>query len=110
MVKQLFGKLYGDKGYMSQQLFDLLFADGVQLVTQIRKNMKNKLMLRKRAIIKTINNQLKNISQIEHTQHRSRFNFLVNLLSLLIAYTHQPKKPLLDIHLEELSDLPAIVL
>ena len=44
MVKRLFGKLYGGKGYMSQQLFDLLFADGVQLVTQIRKNIKNKLI------------------------------------------------------------------
>ncbi|HIC20157.1 TPA: IS982 family transposase, partial [Candidatus Poribacteria bacterium] len=61
MVKELFGKLSGDKGYISQKLFDLLFADGVQLVTQIRKNMKNqlmdvfdKLMLRKRAIIETI--------------------------------------------------------
>ncbi len=58
LVKELFGKLYGDKGYISQKLFDLLFADGVQLVTKIRKNMKNNLMpifdklfLRKRAII-----------------------------------------------------------
>ena len=70
----------------------------------------DKLMLRKQAIIETINDQLKNISQIEHTQHRSGFNFLVNLLSSLIAYTHQLKKPSIDIRLEELSDLPAIVL
>ena len=82
LVKDLFGKLFGDKGYISQKLFDLLFADGIQFVTKIRKNMKNKLMpvfdklmLRKRAIIETIYDQLKNISQIEHTRHRSGFNF-----------------------------------
>ena len=92
LVKDLFGKLFGDKGYISQKLFDLLFTDGVQLVTKIRKNMKNKLMpvfdklmLRKRAIIETIYDQLKNISQIEHTRHRSGFNFLVNIVSALIA-------------------------
>ena len=117
LVKKLFGKLYGDKGYISQKLFDLLFADGVQLVTKIKKNMKNKLMpvfdklmLRKRAIIETIYDQLKNISQIEHTRHRSGFNFLVNVISALIAYTYQQKKPSLNIRLPELGELPAIVL
>ncbi len=117
MVKKLFGKLFGDKGYISQPLFDLLFDDNVQLVTQIRKNMKNKLMdvfdklmLRKRAIIETIYDQLKNISQIEHTRHRSGFNFLVNVVSALIAYTYQQKKPSLNIRLPQLGKLPAIVL
>ena len=116
LVKELFGKLYGDKGYISQKLFDLLFADGVQLVTKIRKNMKNKLMpifdklmLRKRAIIETIYDQLKNISQIEHTRHRSGFNFLVNVISALIAYTYQEKKPSLNIRLAEFSDLSAVI-
>ena len=106
MVKDLFGKLFGDKGYISQPLFDLLFDDGVQLVTKIRKNMENKLMpifdklmLRKRAIIETIYDQLKNISQVEHTRHRSGFNFLVNIVSALIAYTYQEKKPSLNIRL-----------
>ena len=117
LVKELFGKLYGDKGYISQKLFDLLFADGVQLVTKIRKNMKNKLMpifdklmLRKRAIIETIYDQLKNISQIEHTRHRSGFNFLVNVISALIAYTYQEKKPSLNLRLAEFSDLPAVII
>jgi len=117
LVKKLFGKLYGDKGYISQKLFDLLFASGVQLVTKIKKKMKNKLMdvfdklmLRKRAIIETIYDQLKNISQIEHTRHRSGFNFLVNVISALIAYTYQQKKPSLNIRFPELGDLPAIVL
>jgi len=117
MVKKLFGKLFGDKGYISQKLFDLLFADGVQLVTKIRRNMKNKLMpifdklmLRKRAIIESINDQLKNISQIEHTRHRSGFNFRVNVISALIAYTFQEKKPSLNLRVEKLVDLPAIII
>ena len=117
LVKDLFGKLYGDKGYISQKLFDLLFASGVQIVTKIRKIMKNKLMpifdklmLRKRAIIETIYDQLKNISQIEHTRHRSGFNFLVNVISALIAYTYQQKKPSLNIRVNDLGDLPAIVI
>src|ERR671925_514134 len=66
------------RGYISQALHDLLFAQGLELLTKIRKNMKNRLMrwwdkllLRKRALIESINDQLKNISQIEHTRHRS---------------------------------------
>jgi hypothetical protein len=76
---------------------------GIQLITKLKSNMKNKLMvmtdkllLRKRSIIETINDQLKNISQIEHSRHRSPINFLVNLVSGLIAYTHQPTKPSLN--------------
>ncbi|CAM4452157.1 MAG: hypothetical protein LEGION0398_MBIBDBAK_00767 [Legionellaceae bacterium] len=93
LVKGLIGKLFGDKGYISQELFETLFEQGLQLFTRIKKNMKNKMMflidkllLRKRAIIETVNNQLKNISQIEHTRHRSIFNFMVNILAALTAY------------------------
>jgi hypothetical protein len=53
----------------------------------------DRLLLRKRFVIETINDQLKNISQLEHTRHRSPANFAVNLIASLIAYTHQPKKP-----------------
>ena len=113
LVKQLFGKLFADKGYLSQALFEqLLETFGVQLVTKLKRNMKNRLMpwadrlfLRKRAIVETIIDQLKNISQIEHTRHRSPVNFLVNLLCGLIAYCHQPKKP--SLHLEALPRLEA---
>lgn len=69
LARRLFGNLYGDKGYISQKLFDDLFGTRVKLVTKLKKNMKNKLMplfdklmLRKRALIETINDQLKNIS------------------------------------------------
>ena len=104
-AKRLFGKLIADRGYISQALFEqLLETFGVQLITKIRKNMKNrfmplmdKLLLRKRAIIESIIDQLKNISQIEHTRHRSPINCFINIIAGLIAYCHQPKKPSLNL-------------
>lgn len=116
LAKELFGKLFGDKGYISQQLFELLFEQGLQLITPIRKNMQNylepvldKILLRKRAVIETINDQLKNISQIEHSRHRSVTNFMVNLISGLIAYTHQEKKPALKLTPEQLALFPDFI-
>ncbi len=104
-IQNCFGKLFADKGYISATLTqDLLENHMLQLVTKVRKNMKNKLMdemdkyfLRKRAIVESIYDQLKNISQIEHTRHRSATGFIVNLLAGLVAYCHQPKKPSLDL-------------
>ncbi len=100
LCKNLFGKLFGDKGYLGKKLFSDLWEQGVHLITNIRANMKNKfipledkLLLRKRFIIETINDQLKNISDIEHSRHRSPVNFLVNLIAGLVSYTYQPKKP-----------------
>ena len=101
LAQKLFGKLIGDKGYLSQPLFEQLYTTlGVQLITKIKSNMKNRLMpfadkllLRKRAIVETIIDQLKNISQIEHSRHRSITGFMANVLCGLIAYTHQPVKP-----------------
>jgi transposase len=105
LVRRLFGKLFADKGYISLALAQQLFVEqGVQLITRLRKNLRNrlieltdKLLLRKRSIIETIYDQLKNISQIEHARHRSPVNFLVNLVAGLIAYCHQPKKPSLGL-------------
>lgn len=104
-AKHLFGKLIADRGYISQALFEqLLETFSVQLITKIRKNMKNrllplmdKLLLRKRAIIESIVDQLKNISQIGHTRHRSPINCFINIIAGLIAYCHQPKKPSLNL-------------
>ena len=116
LAQRLFGKLFGDKGYLSQPLFDQLLARGVQLITPLRKNMKNRLipladrlLARKRALIETINDQLKNISQIAHTRHRSVDNFAVNVVAGLIAYTHQPKKPSLQLSQTDWADLPLLV-
>jgi Transposase DDE domain. len=104
--KKVFGKLVGDKGYISQTLFEQLFIDGIHLITKIRKNMKNSLMhikdkilLKKRALIETVNDELKNICQIEHTRHRSFDNFITNMLTGLIAYSFFPKKPSLNIEI-----------
>jgi hypothetical protein len=107
LAKNFFGKLIGDKGYISQELTThLMDTLGVHLITFLRSNMNGRLvsqndlvLLRKRAIIETINDQLKNISQIEHSRHRSPINFIINLFAGLIAYCRQPKKPAL--HLED---------
>jgi hypothetical protein len=108
LVGGLFGKLFGDKGYVSQPLFEALYDEGVQLVTKLKRGMKNrlmplfdKIMLRKRAIIESVTDQLENISQIEHSRHRSVANCFVNLLGGLIAYTWREKKPSLNIRLGE---------
>ena len=100
LSKELFGKLYADKGYISSSLFEVLFNDGIHLVTGIRNNMKNRLMtlmdrilLRKRSVIETINDELKNICQLEHSRHRSPSNFLINLLAGIAAYCFFDKKP-----------------
>jgi len=112
--KRIFGKLYGDKGYISKDLFEKLFVDGVHLITKIKKNMKNSLMLlqdkialRKRALIETVNDELKNICQIEHTRHRSFENFTTNLLSGLIAYSFFDKKPSINLQ-EDIIDMKRI--
>ena len=108
MAKNIQGKLFGDKGYLSSQLFTQLWENGLQLVTTIRKNMKPKLMplmdrilLRKRFIIETINDQLKNICQIQHSRHRSPINFIANLFGGLICYQLAEKKPSLNIELPD---------
>jgi hypothetical protein len=102
LVKKLFGMLFGDKGYISQPLMELLRQTiGVQLVTKLKSNAKNRLLmtlmdrilLRRRAIVESVIDQLKNISHIEHSRHRSLSNFMVNLMCRLIAYAHRPKKP-----------------
>lgn len=99
-LEKVYGKLFADKGYIGQKLFEHLFIDGIQLITGIRRNMKNclmsisdKILFRKRSIIETINDELKNICQIEHSRHRCFGNFLSNLISGLLAYSFLPKKP-----------------
>ncbi len=100
MTKELFGKLVGDKGYISKPLSDLLFGNGIQLITDVRKNMKSKalsneekILIRKRSVIETVNDELKNMCQVEHTRHRSISGFLINVMGALAAYSFFPKKP-----------------
>lgn len=106
LLQSLFGKVFADRGYVSQSLAQQLLQNfGIEFFSKPRRNMKNRLMrlhdkllARKRSIIETIIDQLKNISQIEHSRHRSPVNFAVNVLCGLIAYCHQPKKPSLHLH------------
>ena len=105
LLKDLFGSVYGDKGYISNSMVSQLLVDhGIRFITKLKSNMKNRIMLfldrimlRRRAIIETIIDQLKNISQIEHSRHRSMINFIINVLCGVIAYCLRPVKPSLDI-------------
>ena len=100
LTKEIFGKLFADRGCISQKLFENLLKKDITLITRAKENMKNKLMdyydrlmLRKRTVIESVNDFLKNICNIEHSRHRSITNFLVNLVSALAAYSFLPKKP-----------------
>lgn len=100
LTDKLFGKLYADKGYISQTLFGRLWDNGVHIVTGLRSNMKQKLMpiydrimLRKRSVIESLNDMLKNTAQLVHTRHRSVHNFIMNLLGALGAYSFFAVKP-----------------
>ena len=100
LIDKVFGKLYADKGYISQTLFGRLWDKGVHIVTGLRSNMKQKLMplydkimLRKRSVIESVNDMLKNVAQIVHTRHRSLHNFIMNILAAMGAYCFFSTKP-----------------
>ena len=89
---------------ISEIMTIMIYFHQSQFITKLKKNMKNrllplidKLLLRKRAIIESVVDQLKNISQIEHTRHRSLTNCFINIIAGLIAYYHQPTKPSLNL-------------
>jgi len=114
MSKEIFGKVFGDKGYINKALADLLFGDGIQLITAVRRNMKQKalsneekLLLRKRSVIETVNDELKNICQVEHTRHRSVAGFILNIMGAIAAYSFFPKKPSIKKDIEETN--PALI-
>ena len=100
----IYGKLVGDKGYIGKELFQRLFVNGIQLITKLKSNMKgalmsvsDRLLLRKRAIIETVNDELKNIAQVEHSRHRCFDNFIVNMLGAIAANCCFPKKPCINV-------------
>lgn len=101
LAQRLWGRLFGDRGYLSQPLTrELLQTRQLRLVTHLKRNMANRLLLlhekvilRRRALVETVFDQLKHLLHIEHTRHRSPTNFAVNLVAGLIAYCHQPTKP-----------------
>ena len=110
LTRGLFGKLYGDKGYVSKALSEALKAEGICLVAKVHKHMKpdalsdvDAVLLKKRMCIESVIEQLKHQSQLEHTRHRSFKNFRVNVFCALIAYTYQEKKP--SVNLRELDEI-----
>ena len=105
LVENIKGKLCADKGYIGQALFENLFLNGIKFVTKVKSNMKNSLMsiadkilLRKRALIETDKDELKNIAQTEHSRHSSFSNFIANSLSAIAAYSFFEKKPAIDVN------------
>ena len=103
MTRNIIGLLFGDKGYISKELFLKLYKRGLKIVTGIRKTMKNilmpareKMLLRKRSLVETVFDYLKNKFMLEHTRHRSPFNMFIHIVSTLIAYQLKPTKPSLS--------------
>ena len=104
----------GIEAIFPQALRHTLQQQGVELITKLRKNMKpkllnlmDKILLRKRALIETVNDQLKNVCQIEHSRHRSPINAFVHLIAGLVAFTWQEKRPALSWTPEEQEILNA---
>ena len=100
LVGSLVGKLYGDKGYISSKVAERLLTKGLHLVTGIKNKMKNKVMtwydkvmLRKRSLIETVFDYMKNKFNLEHTRHRSPWNCLAHILATVIAYQFMKNKP-----------------
>jgi hypothetical protein len=94
MIKDIFGKLFGDRGYISKDKFQTWLQQGVKMVTGIKKNMKNKLMdfgekilLRRRGFVETIFSSIKSLHTFEHSRHRSTLNAFCHMFSALIAYS-----------------------
>jgi hypothetical protein len=92
--------IIGDKGYLSQKLFEDLFKEGITLITKIKKNMKNrlmdltdKLMLMKHSFIETIFSSIKSLNTFVHHRHRSSHNAFVHLFAALIHYQLRSDKP-----------------
>jgi hypothetical protein len=114
MMKGLFGKLYADKGYLSKKLTEKLRCAGIDLITKVKRNMKppqhtpfDAALLRQRSLIETVFDELKNLSQIEHSRHRSVNNFIVNLLAGIVAYCLQKNKPQLPLQANQVPLIPS---
>ena len=116
LSSDLFGSLYGDKGYISKDLREFLNEQGIHLCYKVRKNMKplplsiaDEVLLKKRTIIESVIKELKTQTQVEHSRHRSFVNFQVNVISALIAYQFLERKPSVNLsELQASNDLPVL--
>jgi transposase len=112
LMKSVVGKVFGDAGYVSKDLAQHLATQGIEWITTLRNNMRqvarstfDRLLLRKRFLIETIHDQLKNQSQIEHSRHRSLTHYVAHIIAGLIAYSYQAKKPSLNLNMPALPTL-----
>jgi transposase len=110
LCREVFGRVYADKGYVAQWLVNSLRARQMNFITKVRKNMKpvqhtsfDQAILKRRFLIKTVFDELKNLCHVEHTRHRPQANFIVNLMSGIVAYCLMPNKPRLSL----MSSAPA---
>jgi Transposase DDE domain len=99
MLERLQGMAFGDKGYISKQLFSRLLEKGLKLITRTRKNMKpvnysslEKQLLNQRGIVETVINHFKHHYHIWHTRHRSVINAITHLVAGIAAYVIEPLK------------------
>lgn len=109
LSRSLFGLVFADKGYLSRSLREDMQSQGIKLITRTRKNMKpmeyspfEETLLKKRGLVETVIDELKNLCQIEHSRHRSHAGFMINLLSGLLAYCWMPYKPSIHVNREHL--------
>ncbi len=100
MTKGIFGKVFGDRGYISKKVFNDLWDENIQLITGIKRGMKNillsmtdKLLLLKRMLIETVIGRIKLLDKFEHSRHRSPINALSHMVASLINYQLLPNKP-----------------
>lgn len=107
LLADLQGKCFGDRGYLTK-LFDQFYQQGLHIITKLRRKMKNALMplgdklgLRKRGLIESVNDLLISVFDIEHTRHRSPFNAHINVLGGLIAYCFYDNKPSIVVPMEK---------
>jgi hypothetical protein len=107
LLADLQGKCFGDRGYL-RKLFAEFYQQGLQLVTKLRGKMKNVLMplsdklnLRKRGLIESVNDLLTSVFDTEHTRHRNPLNAQINVFSGLIAYCFYDRKPSIVVPVEK---------
>lgn len=100
MTEGIFGKVFGDRGYISKKVFNDLWDEDIQLITRVKQGMKNmllsitdKLLLLKRVLIETVIGRIKLLDKFEHTRHRSPINALSHMVASLINYQLLPDKP-----------------
>lgn len=93
LLGHIWGKVFGDRGYLGKDLFEGLMRKGLRLITPVKRNMRPAPMeledskkLSKRSLIESVFNTMKNRLGMEHTRHRSPKNYLAHIFGTICAY------------------------